>query len=159
MVLQNLITFGVIFSDNLMVGRLGDAAIAGLYMGSLVQTVLQIIIAGMESAVLILAAQYWGKKDCEHLKDVISIGMRLALAVTLLIALPSFLFPAQIIGLLTPDEGAIREGSSYLQLISISYLFFCISQMLIIAIPSVEIVRIGLINSIAAFCVNVFFMS
>ncbi len=156
MVLQNLITFGVIFSDNVMVGRLGDAAIAGLYMGSLVQTVLQIVIAGVESAVLILAAQYWGRQDCGRIKDVISIGMRLALIGTLAVTLASGLFPRQIIRILTPDEGAIREGAAYLQLVSISYLFFCASQLLIIAMRSVEIVRIGLINSVTAFCVNVF---
>ncbi len=154
-VLQNLITFGVIFSDNLMIGRLGEAAIAGLYMGTLVQTVLQILIVGVESAILILAAQYWGKQDREHIKDVVAIGLRLALIGTAAIALASWCFPAEIIGLLTPDEGAIREGAAYLRTVSFSYLFFCASQLLIVAMRSVEVVRIGLINSIVAFGVNV----
>ena len=156
MVLQNLITFGVIFSDNLMVGRLGEAAISGLYMGTLVQTVLQILLFGVESAVLILSAQYWGKRDCGRIKDVISIGMRLSLSGTALIALAALLFPSQIIALLTPDAGAVAEGSEYLRAVSVSYLLFCASQLLIVAMRSVEIVRIGLINSITAFCVNVF---
>lgn len=154
-VLQNLITFGVIFSDNLMVGRLGDAAISGLYMGSLTQTVLQILIAGIESSVLILSAQYWGKHDCARIKDVVSIGMWIALSGTLCITLASLLFPGKIMRLLTPDAGAVREGTIYLQTVAVSYLFFCVSQLLIVAMRSVEIVRIGLINSIAAFCVNV----
>ncbi|MDD4817568.1 MAG: MATE family efflux transporter [Victivallaceae bacterium] len=156
MVLQNLITFGVIFSDNLMVGRLGESAISGLYMGTLVQTVLQILLFGVESTVLILSTQYWGKRDCNRIKDVISIGMRLSLAGTAVIALTALLFPSQIIGLLTPDAGAIVEGGEYLRAVSVSYLLFCASQLLIVAMRSVEIVRIGLINSITAFCVNVF---
>ena len=156
MVLQNLITFGVIFSDNLMVGRLGEAAISGLYMGTLVQTVHHILLFGVESAVLILSAQYWGKRDCGRIKDVISIGMRLSLSGTALIALAALLFPSQIIALLTPDAGAVAEGSEYLRAVSVSYLLFCASQLLIVAMRSVEIVRIGLINSITAFCVNVF---
>ncbi len=155
-VFQNLITFGVTFSDNLMIGRLGDAAISGLYMGSLIQTILQIMIAGVESAILILSAQYWGRRDCERIKDIVSIGTRIALAGTLMVTLASCLFPEKIIHALTPDSGAIREGSAYLGIVGISYLFFCVSQMLIIAMRSVEVVKIGLINSIVAFCVNVF---
>ena len=45
--LQNLLTYGVSFADNLMVGQLGDAAIAGLYLGTLCQTLLQIMLFGM----------------------------------------------------------------------------------------------------------------
>ena len=156
MVLQNLITFGVVFSDNVMVGRLGDLAISGLYLGSLVQTVLQILIFGIESTLLILAAQYWGRHDCRRIKMVSSIGMRITLIFTLLIALCSTLFPYWLIGCLTPDSGAIAEGGAYLQIVGFSYSFFAISQILIVTMRSVEVVSIGLINSITAFCVNVF---
>ena len=41
--LQNLITFAVTLADNVMVGTLADNAISGVYIGSQVQTLLQII--------------------------------------------------------------------------------------------------------------------
>ena len=154
-VLQNIITFGVIFADNLMVGRLGDDAISGLYMGTLLNTVLQIVVFGMESAALILSAQYWGRHDCERIKEVVSIGMRLTLGGTALLALAVLLFPRSIIAFLTPHPGIIEAGASYLQWVGISYLFFSMSEILIVARRSGEIVRIGLINSTVAFVVNV----
>ena len=61
--LQNLITFSVNFADNLMVGALGDAAVSGVYMGNQIQTFLQMFSGGIEGAILILAAQYWGQQD------------------------------------------------------------------------------------------------
>ena len=59
--LQNLITFSVNFADNLMIGALGDAAISGVFMGNQMQTFLQLVTGGIEGAILILSAQYWGK--------------------------------------------------------------------------------------------------
>ena len=53
-VLQNMITFMVGFADNLMIGKLGDIAVSGVYMGNQFQTVLQMFTTGVEAAVLIL---------------------------------------------------------------------------------------------------------
>ena len=72
--LQNLITFAVNFADNLMIGSLGDNAISGVYMGNQLQSVLQMFVGGIEGAILILAAQYWGKKDTSSIRKVVSIG-------------------------------------------------------------------------------------
>ena len=61
--LQNLVTFAVGLLDNLMIGALGDAAVSGVYMGMQIQTLLQVFSGGIEGAILILAAQYWGKRE------------------------------------------------------------------------------------------------
>ncbi|MBQ4243793.1 MAG: hypothetical protein II702_02660, partial [Clostridia bacterium] len=72
--LQNLITFAVSFADNLMVSSLGDSAVSGVYMGSQIQTFLQMFSGGVEGAILVLSAQYWGKNDKLSIKRIISIG-------------------------------------------------------------------------------------
>ena len=59
--LQNLITYGVNFADNVMIGSLGDNAISGVYVGGPLQPVPQMFVAGIEGALLILAAEFWGK--------------------------------------------------------------------------------------------------
>ena len=58
MMLQNLITYSVGLADNLMIGSLGDSAISGVYMGNQVQTVLQVLNAGIEGGILLISAQY-----------------------------------------------------------------------------------------------------
>ncbi len=154
-ILQNLITFGVVLADNLMIGRFGDAAISGLYMGTLVHTLIQTLIAGIESTALILCAQYWGKNDLDRIKDVISISMRLSIGLTLFFTCAATLFPDCIMRLLTHEQAVVHEGAKYLRIAGFSYLFFCVSQILVVAMRSVEIVRIGLINAVVACISNV----
>ena len=134
--LQNLITFAVGFADNLMIGRLGDNAISGVYVGGQVQTVVQMFIGGVEGAILILAAQYWGKKDTESIRRVVSIGVKLAAMVGAVFSLVTVLFPGPIIGLFTKEPGVI-------------------AQVMIASMRSVETAKIGLYISIMALIVNV----
>lgn len=153
--MQNLITFAVGFADNLMIGRLGDNAISGVYVGGQVQTVVQMFIGGVEGAILILAAQYWGKKDTESIRRVVSIGVKLAAAVGFAFSLVTVLFPGFIIGLFTKEAGVIAEGTVYLQIVGFTYLFFSVSQVMIASMRSVETAKIGLYISIMALVVNV----
>ena len=153
--LQNLITFAVGFADNLMIGRLGDTAISGVYVGSQMQAVVQMFVAGIEGAILILSAQYWGRKDTGSIRKVVSVGVKFAFGVGLLVTLLAVLFPSAIIGLFTKEAGVIAEGTVYLRFVGFTYLFFAISQVMIASMRSVETAKIGLYISIMALVVNV----
>lgn len=153
--LQNLITFAVNFADNLMIGSLGDDAISGVYVANQLQTVVQMFVAGIEGAILILAAQYWGKRDSSSIRKVVSVGMKFALGVGLLATLSAVLFPEWIIRAFTQEPGVIREGAAYVQIVGFTYLFFSISQVMIAAMRSVETAKIGLYISCMALVVNV----
>lgn len=153
--LQNLITFAVNFADNLMIGSLGDDAISGVYVANQLQTVVQMFVAGIEGAILILAAQYWGKRDSSSIRKVVSVGMKFALGVGLLATLSAVLFPEWIIRAFTQEPGVIREGAAYVQIVGFTYLFFSVSQVMIAAMRSVETAKIGLYISCMALVVNV----
>lgn len=153
--LQNLITFAVNFADNLMIDSLGDDAISGVYVANQLQTVVQMFVAGIEGAILILAAQYWGKRDSSSIRKVVSVGMKFALGVGLLATLSAVLFPEWIIRAFTQEPGVIREGAAYVQIVGFTYLFFSVSQVMIAAMRSVETAKIGLYISGMALVVNV----
>lgn len=153
--LQNLITFAVSFADNLMVGSLGDAAVSGVYMGSQIQTFLQMFSGGIEGAILILAAQYWGKRDTASIKRIIAIGLHFSIGFGLLLTTVCVMVPRPIISLFTDDAGVIADGALYLRIVCFSYLFFCITQALIASMRSVEVARIGMGVSLISLIVNV----
>ena len=155
MICQNFITYGVSFADNVMVGKLGENAINGLFMASIVQFVLQMMLFGIQSAMSVLETQYWGKKDIDRIKDVVAISVRGGFYLSLAGAAVTYFFAGPIMTLLTTSGGAVEEGEKYLRLVSVSYLFFGPALLLVNAMRSVEIVRIGLVNSIAALIVNV----
>ena len=153
--LQNLVTFAVNFADNVMIGSLGDDAISGVYVGGQLQSVVQMFVGGIEGAILILAAQYWGRKDRDSIRKVVSIGVKFALGVGLFTTLVAVLFPQWGIRIFTTEPGVIREGAAYVQIVGFTYLFFSVSQVMIAAMRSVETARIGLYISCMALVVNV----
>jgi Na+-driven multidrug efflux pump len=149
-VLQNLVTFSVGFIDNLMVGKLGEYAISGVFMGNQIQMILQILIIGIASSMQILSVQYWGKRDTQNIKTIVAISFRITLTISGLFWLSTMLFPAQVVGFFTSDPLVITQGMEFLRYVCFSYVFFGISQLLIASMRSVEAVKIGLYVSILA---------
>ena len=153
--LQNAVTFAVGLADNVMIGTLGDSAISGVYVGSQLQTLLQMFIGGIEGAILILAAQYWGKRDTKSIRRIAAIGVRFALLIGLVITATAFLLPSQIVSLFTSDASVIEAGTVYVRVVSLSYIFFCISQVMVATMRAVETAKIGLYVSFVTLIVNV----
>lgn len=153
--LQNLITFAVTFADNLMVGAIGDSAISGVYMGSQIHTFLQMFSAGIEGAILILAAQYWGRQDRTSIKRIISIGIHFSLIFGAVLTAICAMIPETILGIFTRERSVIADGAQYLGIVCFSYVFFCITQSLIAAMRSVEVAHIGMIVSAISLVVNI----
>ncbi|MBR5871930.1 MAG: MATE family efflux transporter [Clostridia bacterium] len=153
--LQNLITFAVGFADNLMVSRLGDAAVSGVFMGNQIQTFLQLLMMGVVQTTGILAAQYWGKRDMTSIKQIVSLSMRAGLGLGLITMLAALLFPTQLIGLLTTDADVIAQGAVYLSVVAWSFLFYAASQIIIAAMRSVENARVGMYISLITLVVNI----
>ncbi len=153
--MQNLITFAVGFADNLMVSTLGDAAVSGVYMGNQIGTFLQLMLTGVVQTTGILTAQYWGKRDMKTIKEIVSLSMRVGLALGLVTMIAALLFPTQLIGLLTEEADVIRDGAVYLSVLAWSFLFYAVSQILIAAMRSVENARIGMYISLIALFVNI----
>ena len=155
-VLQNFISFAVNFADNLMVGRLGDTAVSAVYMGNQFQTVLQMFVFGIDAAMLIIAAQYWGIKDTKSIRRISAMGIRWSVLVGAVIAAAVLAFPRFFLSRLTSDAGVVEEAVPYVVFVALSYVFFCASQLLISSMKSVENARLGFYVSLIALFVNIF---
>ena len=152
--LQNLITFSVGLCDNVMIGTLGDAAISGVYMGGQIQTLLQVFSGGIEGAILVLAAQYWGSGDRESIRKIVSVGIKFSVIFGVLTTVICAAFPEWVISLFTPQTDVIRSGGEYLGIVCYSFLFFLLTQSLIASMRSVEAAKIGLYVSIVSLFIN-----
>ena len=153
--LQGLITFLVNFADNLMVNSLGDAAVSGVYMGNQIQTLIQMFTSGIGGAIVILSAQYWGRKDTERIRSLVAIGLRISVVVGLFFTAVCLLIPEPILRFFTDDPAVIAEGITYLRIVCFSYGFFCVTQALISAMRSVEVARIGMWVSLVSLFANI----
>lgn len=143
-ILQGMVSFGVNYIGNFMVRKLGDRAIAGIYLGSQVFSFLRIIISGIEGIILVLGTQYWGQKDLKGMKTVIAIGTRISLTCGVVFFIASFFFTGQLLSLITSDKETLVESVPYLRIIALAFIFFSVKQVLISAMRSAEEVKIGL---------------
>jgi putative efflux protein, MATE family len=154
--MQSMITYAVSLTDNVMVGTLGEIAVSGVYVVNQVTTLMQRLVMGLSAAMIILAAQYWGKNDVKSVKAFVSIGLKISFFSSAVIAVLLFFFPYQVLQLFTDKSNVIEAGLVYAKLIASTYIIYCITNMLIAAMRCVEAVKIGMIVSICAFITNVF---
>ena len=153
--LQNLVTFAVGFADNVMISGLGDNAISGVYMANQIQTLLQLMSGGIEGAILVLGAQYWGKRDTESVRRIASIGVRASVVFGVLLTIVCFFFPRTVISFFTNKPEIIDTGADFLKIVCFSYGFFCLTQALIASQRCVETARVGLYVSLCSLCIDV----
>lgn len=153
--LQNVITLGVNLSDNLMLGGYSESALSGVALANQIQFILHMLVMGAAEGLVILSSRNWGAKNMEAIKKSASIGMRIALLVSIVMWIIVFLFPHACMSLFTNETRVIAEGAQYLRIICFSYVFFAITNVLLATLRSVEIVRIGFIVSLSTLIINV----
>lgn len=152
--LQNLITCSVNLADNIMLGSYAEVSLSGAAIVNQIQYLLQMLTMGIGEGVVILCAQYWGKKEIEPIRRIFSIGIKLGLLAGGLMWTIVFFFPVPVLSLFTNDQAVIEEAKSYLQIVCFSYFFFCITNTIICGLRGVETVRIGVVVSLIALFVN-----
>jgi putative MATE family efflux protein len=153
--LQSVVTFSVSLADNIMVGRLGELALSGAYVANQLQNVLHMLVMGLSAALMVLGAQFWGRRERDKVVSIIGSTVKLGIGAGALLLLATLITPTGILHLFTDDPDVLGEAQKYLVIIRYSYLFFCLTQVLIAAMRCVETVRIGLYLSLMTFIVNV----
>jgi Na+-driven multidrug efflux pump len=80
--------------------------------------------------VVVLASQYWGKRETEPIRKIISLGLLLSLIIGFVFFSASFAFPIGVIGLLTNEASVAAEGAAYLKITCWTYVAFAFSLSL-----------------------------
>ncbi|MEA4889831.1 MAG: MATE family efflux transporter [Clostridiaceae bacterium] len=153
--LQNIIAYSVSLADNVMVGSLGELALSGVYVANQLQNILQMLVLGLSAAMLVLGSQYWGKGERGKVKMIIGIALKFGVGAGFFLLLLTLLIPEAVMRLFTNDPAVIPEAMKYLSVIRFTYVFFCITQVLVAGLRCVETVRVGMYLSIMTFTVNV----
>ena len=155
MALQGFLSVSVGLADSIMVGQINERAMAGVMVANQVQNILTFMVIGISAAMVIIAAQYWGKNDTDSIKALIAIGLKIALGISLVVSLVVLLFPAQVLRIFTNDVGAIEDGVRYIRILGFSYVFFCLTQVLMGSMRCVEVVKIGIAVSLSTLIISV----
>ena len=154
LMLEQAVILSVNLADNIMLGSYSEYALAGVAAVNQIQFVLQQIVYGVSTGMVILGSQYWGQKRTGEIRKLSAIGMRMSLLLVIALFVAVSCFPRQTLGIFTPDEAIISEGVQYLSIIRFTYLFFGASAVLLGTMRIVESVRIALGVSILSLVLN-----
>lgn len=155
--LQQLVSLSVNLLDNIMVGQLGEAPLSAVSLANQMTTLLTMFINGVAGGAALLVSQYWGKKDYEHIRAVFAVVLRFAALSILAVSVLMFCFPSLVMRIFTNDSEMISEGSKYVRIMCISYIFFALANTVVAMLRCVEVVRIGVVVSLISLFTNLFF--
>ena len=153
--LQSALNMITNFIDTLMVGSLGETAIAGVGLANKVFFVYILLVFGICSGISILASQYWGNHDVPNIRRVLGIGLVIALSGAFLFTFSALMNPEGLMGLFTSESGIISAGTRYLQIVCISYPLIGIINTTVAALRATEVAKPAVVNSAVAIVVNV----
>lgn len=154
LVLQNVVTLSVNLADNMMLGAYGEAALSGVTAVNQIQFVFQQVLIALGEGVVILASQYWGKREAGPAGNILAASLRFAAAAALILFAAVSILPNQLMMLFTDEPAIIEEGIRYLRIIRFSYLFFSLTQILLAALRSVKVMQAAFYLSVMTFFLN-----
>lgn len=154
--LQNLLvsSFGLV--DTLMLGSLGDVAVASVGMAGQWSWLMHIFFYGISSGAAVFLSQYWGAKDFGGIRKSYGILAAGVLGISTLMMLVAVLLPEMVMRIFTNDPIAIESGASYLRIAGFSYIALGFSQIFSTVLRSTEEVKLPLFASLLGVIFNTF---
>lgn len=128
-VFQGLLTNSLSFVDTLMIGQLGEQAIAAVGLANQMFFLISLLFFGISSGSSIFMSQYWGAGNEKNIKRVIALSVTIAFLGAGLASIASFFIPTQLMHIFTYDKVVVDFGVTYLKIVAVSYVFSAISQV------------------------------
>ena len=144
MILQNLITFSLGLIDTFMVSQLGNTEMAAVTTANVPVFLMLSVVFGVQSGLGILVSQYWGKKDTQNINRAMGVASAIGTGLILIMAIVFYLFPVQVMDLLSNEHQLSVLGAPYLRIIGFSYVFNMLSSVYVSVQRSVENPNFGM---------------
>ncbi|MBP3755490.1 MAG: MATE family efflux transporter [Lachnospiraceae bacterium] len=156
-VIQNLIASSVSVADTFMLGNVDQTSLSASGLAGQLMFLINVMFFGLNSALTILASQYWGKKDVKVISKILGIGLIIAMIVTVSFSAIAFFIPRHVMWIWTDDPELIAAGARYLRFVAPSYIFLGLFQPYLTILKSCERVVFSTVTSTAALFINVIF--
>ena len=123
MVIQQVIAVTLNLADTIMVGKVGENALAAVGAANQIYFIFGGVLFGVFSGAAVHAVQYWGIRDVASLRKIIGIDY----TVCVVLAVPAIIFvyfaAPFLIGLFADEPEVIELGTKYLHIACFTYIF------------------------------------
>ena len=152
--LQNMVFSSLGLVDGLMIGQLGEDAVAAVGVANQVFFLMQLLLFGISSGTAIFIAQYWGQNDLKRIQSVLGLGLLMSVLGSLIFSAGAIAAPLKVLGIYSTDTALLAQGESYLRVVAISYVFTAITFTFSSALRSTENVRLPMAISLITLSIN-----
>ena len=154
LMLQSILSLSVTTVDSIMLGHMSEISMSAANIANQPFNIVSGIIRGLAVGSGVMIAQYWGKQDKDSIKQILAIVLRINVVASLVCAIVSFAFPAQLMSLFTSSKEIAQAGVVYLRIISLTYVLFAFSLTYQLALRSMEDARTPLFINLITYGSN-----
>ena len=128
--MQFFLASAVNLIDVVMIGSLGDAAVAASGGANQIFFLLNLMLFGINSGASVFLSQFWGTRDLRNVRRTMGMMYLLGSVAVTLFTLGAVLVPQFLVGFYVHEEPALSLGASYLRIVGISYPVTALSMTL-----------------------------
>lgn len=136
--------------DVLMIGQLGDTAVAAVGLANQVFFLMALFLFGVGSGSAIFSAQFWGRRDLPNVRRMLGLALILGVSGSALFSLAAILAPRFMLSLYSEDPAVVAAGSRYLRVVGFCYVPTAISAIYGMILRSTRQVKIPMAVSVGA---------
>lgn len=153
--IQSLASTSVNLLDALMVGSLGDAALAAVNANTqFFSRFFHVILFGLGTGGGILIAQYWGVRDKKRIHQIMGIMLAIGAFLGIVFTVLTISIPETIIRFYSHDPEVIRLGVSYMKILSLTFFFYPFTMIFSSAHRSTGFTQLPMFTGTVAFLTN-----
>lgn len=152
---QSFMLSAVAVADTLMLGGVEQNAMSAVSLASKIQFIQNMIITSLTGALIMLGAQYWGKKDRSSVSRLFCIALKLCGITSIAFFIGCEFFPQYMMRLLTDDAELIGIAADYLRIAAWSYLITGFSQCYLALLKISDRARDTALISSATVLINI----
>lgn len=145
--IQSLLQAALTLIDQIMIGNLGSASIAGVGLAAKFISLFTVTMTAIVTVAGIMIAQYKGYKSKEGINNSFFCNLYFSLAVAILFILLSLIFPKQIMRLYSEDYATINQAAIYLRIMALGFIPQTITLMLSSLLRNMESAKSATIAS------------
>lgn len=152
--LQSMLQASFSIVDQIMIGQLGSASVAGVGLAGKFTSVFSVIVSSISAVAGIMIAQYIGQRNRRELYRSFYINLMLSCILAVIFTAGCALFPDRILRLYSTDPDIIQASSGYLRILSGTFLPSAGAALSAVLFRCMEKARLPLYASIASALLN-----
>ncbi|MDE6313746.1 MAG: MATE family efflux transporter [Lachnospiraceae bacterium] len=144
---QSLLQAALSLIDQIMIGNLGSANIAGVGLAAKFISLFTVTMTAIVTVAGIMIAQYKGNKSKDGINNSFFCNLYFALIVAVIFILLSLVVPKQIMGLYSKDYATIAPAAIYLRIMAVGFIPQTITLMMSALLRNMESAKSATIAS------------